>query len=675
MNIQSLEKIIKDIAEKGILDAVGDSISIQDRNFRVLYQNRLHKEGLGDHAGEYCYRAYQNRDSVCGGCHLVMSFRDGNVHTAEQTRTTDTGVRYYEISASPLRNLAGEIIAGVELVRDVTDRKSAEVSLRKKSRQLADSQKVALLGSWEWDIANNVITWSDELYRMFGVNPDTFQATYEAFLEMVHPEDRTRFDNAVQSSIQNRQPHLVEVRIIHPDGAEWTMEARGKVRYDDSGSPVMMGGTAQNITERKKAENELMERIHLAELNADVGSAFTKGGALSDILRRCTRALVSHLDASFARIWTFNEQENVLELQASSGLYSHTNGTHSRVQPGRYKIGMIARDRKPHLTNHVMGDPMIHDQEWARRERIVSFAGHPLILEDRLVGVMAMFSRNPLTEIVMKALSSVADEMAIGIEHKRAEQDLLGHRQHLEELVALRTEEIIQANKSLRQEIAERRRLEKALLEIEDRERQHIGHELHDSLGQLLTGIAFKNKSLQNDLNNRMAPEAEDAAHIGSLINEAKLQTKILSRGLSPVGTDGAGLMSALESLGVNALRLFHVPCTFICDEPVLLRHEKAILQLYRIAQEAVTNAVRHSQCKTITIELERAGDVVIITISDDGIGMKGSTAAKDGMGLKIMHYRAGMIGADLDVLTNDGTGTVIRCAFPDSSEDDANLL
>jgi signal transduction histidine kinase len=215
-------------------------------------------------------------------------------------------------------------------------------------------------------------------------------------------------------------------------------------------------------------------------------------------------------------------------------------------------------------------------------------------------------------------------------------------------------------------DITEQKKLEKSLLEIEDRERQHIGYELHDSLGQLLTGISFKTKCLQNELKNRQIPEAEEAADIGSLINEAKIQAKMLAQGLSPIGTEGGGLMSALESLATNTQRLFNIRCSFTCPESVLLRNKKAILQLYRIAQEAVTNAVRHSQCKNIEIFLSRQDKSIIIKIKDDGTGVNKVSESNDGMGLKIMRYRASMIGASLGTEVKDGKGTAISCVFTD---------
>src|SRR5207253_997115 len=150
----------------------------------------------------------------------------------------------------------------------------------------------------------------------------------------------------------------------------------------------------------------------------------TQGTDLRAMLQLCAEALVRHLDVAFARIWTLDDASGILELQASAGMYTHINGAHSRVRLGQYEIGAIARERRPHLTNQVVGDPQVHDQEWARREGLVAFAGYPLVVHDRVLGVVAMFARHPLSEFLPKALASMASAVAVGIERKRAEEAL-----------------------------------------------------------------------------------------------------------------------------------------------------------------------------------------------------------------------------------------------------------
>ena len=167
----------------------------------------------------------------------------------------------------------------------------------------------------------------------------------------------------------------------------------------------------------------LEESKRLATFGAEVGAALTQAASLRDMLQRCAAAMVHHLDAAFARIWTLTPGERVLQLQASAGLYTHLDGPHSRVPVGQFKIGLIAQERKPHLTNAVIGDSRVHDQAWAKREGIVAFAGYPLIIEERVVGVMALFARHPLTAATLQAMAAVADGIAIGIERKQAERE------------------------------------------------------------------------------------------------------------------------------------------------------------------------------------------------------------------------------------------------------------
>jgi PAS domain S-box-containing protein len=225
----------------------------------------------------------------------------------------------------------------------------------------------------------------------------------------------------------------------------------------------------------------LQGRARLAGLAADVGVALTGNETVRDSLQYCAEAIVRHLDAAFARIWVVNGDANVLELQASAGLYTHLHGAHSRVPVGRSKVGMIAAEQRPYLTNAVIGDPQI-DQDWARREGMVAFAGYPLIVEDRLVGVMAMFARVPLSEAALAALGSVAHEIALGIERKRAEAALRAAYEELDRRVEERTAELAESNALLRQEIADHRRAEEARRESERRFAEFMQH---------LPGVAF----------------------------------------------------------------------------------------------------------------------------------------------------------------------------------------
>jgi PAS domain S-box-containing protein len=170
--------------------------------------------------------------------------------------------------------------------------------------------------------------------------------------------------------------------------------------------------------------SEIAEQVRLLALGADIGVILTQDDGLETMLQRCASTLVKHLGAACARIWTLREDGDILELRASAGLYTQINGAHVRVPLGSFKIGRIAQDRRPDRTNAVMDDLEISDLEWAKGDGTADFAGFPLIVEDRLVGVAALFAGKPLAESVFKALASIADEIALGIERKRAEEAL-----------------------------------------------------------------------------------------------------------------------------------------------------------------------------------------------------------------------------------------------------------
>jgi PAS domain S-box-containing protein len=170
---------------------------------------------------------------------------------------------------------------------------------------------------------------------------------------------------------------------------------------------------------------ETLEELRtLSALTADIANALSRSFSLRQGLHQCASALVHHLEAAFARIWTLNEKDNILELQASAGLYTHLNGFHSRIPVGNLKIGLIAQERKPHLTNRALSDPRVSDQDWARREGMVAFAGYPLLVAGRVIGVMALFSRRSLTSATLRALETVADSIANGMAHWRTVEAL-----------------------------------------------------------------------------------------------------------------------------------------------------------------------------------------------------------------------------------------------------------
>src|ERR1700733_7687997 len=199
-------------------------------------------------------------------------------------------------------------------------------------------------------------------------------------------------------------------------------------------------------------------------------------------------------------------------------------------------------------------------------------------------------------------------------------------------------------------DITEREQLEKALLNISSREQRRIGQDLHDGLGQQLTGIAFMAKVHEAKLTEKCLAEANDAAKIVRLVNEAVHKTRELARGLLPVMSDAQGLMSALELWAGEVEDIFGVSCKFDCETAVLIHDNAVATHLYHIAQEAVNNALKHGKARNIVLRLSASNDTGTLTICDDGAGFPAAGPKDSGMGLHIMAYRANMIGGTLQV-------------------------
>jgi signal transduction histidine kinase len=210
---------------------------------------------------------------------------------------------------------------------------------------------------------------------------------------------------------------------------------------------------------------------------------------------------------------------------------------------------------------------------------------------------------------------------------------------------------------------AEARNLQKELLEITDTEQRRIGHDLHDGLGQHLTGIAFMSKLMEQRLAAKTIPEAEDARKIAGLVNKAIGWTRDLARGLAPVDLDQEeGLASALKQLTEGTSELYGAPCRFEVSGDSHFRNPPVAIHLYRIAQEALNNAIKHARPRSIVVQLTRTKGEIRISVEDDGKGFDPISVRTGGMGLRIMKYRAKMISGQLEVRKRPGGGTVVAC-------------
>ncbi|MGA3179132.1 MAG: ATP-binding protein [Verrucomicrobiota bacterium] len=213
-------------------------------------------------------------------------------------------------------------------------------------------------------------------------------------------------------------------------------------------------------------------------------------------------------------------------------------------------------------------------------------------------------------------------------------------------------------------DITARKLLEKQIAEISDREQRRIGQDLHDGLCQHLVSVAFAGELLREKLARQKLAEAAQAEAIVEMVNDGISEARNLARGLYPVRLEVDGLASALEELAAATQARTGILCRFCCDAPVCIFDEVAGSNLYRIAQEAVNNAVKHADCRAISIGLGAVEEEVTLTIKDDGAGFPGGAGHGGGMGISIMNYRAKMIGASLEIRPGAGGGTIVICSF-----------
>ncbi len=398
INDDPVNELISRLVQTGICNSIGDSISISDTDFRILYQNTAHMNLFGNHPGEFCFNAYAALDKPCDDCPLVHVFSDSGVYQTEWHIPSKTESRCYEITASPLKNEAGRTVAGVEVIRDITrrkeiekkvkenekryrllleiafdgiavtergrflevsekfarifgydhdeiigetlsllsapeclddamqkimsgydepyetvgikkngtrfqmevcgksfhyknlkcritairdisNRKRAERELRKSESKLVESQKIAHVGSWEYNVSDDKLWWSDEVYTIFGLDLHVNNITFDTFTSLIHEDDRRILRDQVRSGL----PYRLDYRIIRPDGEIRHVHEEMRMRKNRDSLPELMWGTIQDITDRKKLE----EQLQAAAITDDLTGLFNRRGFFALAEQQC----------------------------------------------------------------------------------------------------------------------------------------------------------------------------------------------------------------------------------------------------------------------------------------------------------------------------------------------------------------------------------------------------
>lgn len=326
------------------------------------------------------------------------------------------------VSTAPLCNSNGKITGIVGIITDITEHKRMVNEIRQArdyAENLIETANVMVVGL---DIMGNIRVFNKTAEEITGYTKDDILG--KKWFDVIAPKDKFSYvwQELARLYSGGQFPKTFENPILTRSNRRRYISWQNSEVYEQG----KVTGTISfgiDITEQRQAK-ALVERFRIISFIKDVGVAITQGNTLQEILQQCAEAVTHNLDAVFARIWTFNEKENILELQASAGICTYGDGFQSRASIGKPMVDSIVRERRPHVINSLVGDPSLHDKAWIKREGIVAFAGYPLCVRGRLVGVIAMFARKPLPEFISKALASAADIIALGIDRKQSEEAL-----------------------------------------------------------------------------------------------------------------------------------------------------------------------------------------------------------------------------------------------------------
>lgn len=543
------------------------------RSHGVLEILGVHPETLGDGVDPWRERIHPP-DLEASMKRMNIALRNGRGWTATY-RIRDVRGRYRWILERALiqRSPNGDPLRAIGCSVDVTE-------MHRLSELLAETQRAAQTGGWEYFYETRELTWTDEVYRIHGTTPMEFSVTLDAALERLTADSRRRLDQALRHAAAGDGHFDLELR-IHTFTGELTW-VRMVGHFDrHEGRPFRVFGSLQSIESQKAAQLALESRSDWLELS---------------------------MRMSLMRAWRWDRQTDRIEFAALQ-------------RPSRPAPRRLMRLKKLMARLHP------DDRAAARRALTMAFGGAVEIHEE---------FRLRARDGSYRSYASTARPL---YDAAGAACGLVG----------------------VTRDITERKRLEREILEVSGRERQRIGRDLHDGLGQELTGIALMLRGLARRAERDCPQVVESANEIVALVNQSIETARALARGLLPVSSEQGGLVAALGALAERSRGLYGLDVQFRAEVWPELRLEEAdASHLYRIAQEALTNAARHGQATAVEIVLLVTEERFKLMIVDDGRGMGNRETASTGLGMKIMAYRANIIGATIEVAANTPRGTIV---------------
>jgi len=436
---------------------------------------------------------------------------------------------------------------------------------------------------------------------------------------------------------------------------------------DGFGNVTGWVSSASDITERKRAEVRLAAEHAITRILAN---ALTLDEAAPGIVQ----VLLDALEVDIGTLWVVDPKRELLQhgltnLRTSTPALKSFMEASRRLSfaPGESLPGRVWRERSPAWLADFAQEQSFTRRRLAGKAGLRSALVFPIQNGTDFFGVIEFFTARsfPPDPMLLNMMTAIGSEIGQFIKRRSAEDALRRAHDELETRVRQRTADLQTANAKLQTAMAERKRLEHELLEITEKERRRIALDLHDDLGQQLSGIALMTKGLELKLEKRQADEAQEAAKIHGLINAAMTHASDLARDLATLDWKKNDLPAALHDLAAHAETLFKISCAFKAEGKIPPMEPSTMNQLYKIAQEAVTNAIKHGKAKRVGIDLANGADQIVLTIQNNGLPFPDLKSHSTGMGLRIMNYRASLIGGSLEIKGTGQRGTRVTCSVP----------
>jgi len=605
----------------------------------------------------------------------------------------------------------GEALRMVGVCMDIEERTAAEHDARELQQWLEHAIDLARIGIWDWDLTGQRFRCND-LYMQYALGGSCPQDTIErreARFSRLHPDDLAEarvIDHEIREGL--REEFEVQGRLRHVDGDwRWVLQRGRVIARDANGAPAHVAGFLVDVTQRQR-ETEARTRAvamldavtrhapdHLLLLDRDLKVVFANRGWPSQphetmIGRRfeelappaCRAPLVALCEQVLA---TGQPGEIEIVDECDNGKSHYLANRASPVREGEAIVGLsiaisnvtarrVAEECR-RTTESVLQTISEFTSDWLAMFdadlRFVfinrGFGGHaPSDIIGRTLRDLAPRQPTPrilaLAEAVLRTGKARNEEVDVIAADGRVHRLEVRIRPVPTTNGATAGGQVLVVNAT---DITARKQLERELLEIANREQQRMSSDLHDGLSQDLTGVALMLRGVAAQLRKERSEARVDVEEVIGLVNAAIESTRVLASGLSPVSSERGGLLAALETL---AARLqdrhgVNVSVSTRFDGPLVLT-DAASNHLYRIAQEAMLNAIRHANPREVTVELARVAGEIRLRIADDGRGFGSTPPSSAGLGLRIMRYRAQMLGGGLEIESRP-TGVRVECLCP----------